>query len=84
MSSTQLREGSTIDGAVATSTNVASMEIRTATFSINAPRVAYGQFRFRLKVLVFPPLMKRGYSLLFIARNAAGQEAVEYTPLELR
>ena len=83
MSSTQLHEGSTIDGAIAASTNVASLEVRTATFSINAPRVAYGQFRFRLKVLVFPPLMKRGYSLLFIARNAAGIQTIEYTPLEL-
>jgi hypothetical protein len=67
-----LREGSSINGTIVTSTNVASVEVRTATFSINVPRSSFGQFGFHLNVLVFPPLLKHTYPLLIIARNAAG------------
>jgi hypothetical protein len=77
MSSLHLREGDSIYGAIATTTNVASVEVRTATFSINVPRRSFGQFTFRLNVLVFPPLLKHTYPLLIIARNTAGVEDVK-------
>jgi len=77
LSGTHLRQGTAIHGAIATTTNVASVEVRTATFSINTPRKAFGQFEFQLKVLMFPPLLKHTYPLLIIARNAAGVEDVK-------
>ncbi len=76
LSDTHLRQGGLIHGAIATTTNVASVEVRTATFSINTPRRTFGQFAFVLKVLMFPPLLKHTYPLQIIARNAAGAREV--------
>ncbi len=56
-----------------TTTNVASVEVRTNLFSINVPRVAYGRFAFRLDVLDTPPIFVRPYRLRVIARNSAGR-----------
>jgi len=78
-----LTAGGGFEGAVVTSTNVASVEIRTAVFSINAPRSAYGRFAFKLHILEFPPLLKHTYPMQIIARNAAGVEAIENAYLVL-
>jgi hypothetical protein len=61
---------------VITTTDAASLEIRTAVFSINAPRVTFGRFRFKLSILEFPPMLKHTYPMQIIARNAAGDEAI--------
>jgi len=77
--------GSTLEGAIATTTNVASVEVRTAAFSINSQHVAPGQFRFRTRVLELPPLARlHTYTLDVIARNTAGTAQVEQAPLEMK
>ena len=85
MSSLTIAPGSSLDGAIATTTNVASVEVRTAAFSINSAHVAPGQFRFHTHVLELPPLARlHTYTLEVIARNTAGVAQVEQAPLEMR
>ncbi len=74
LSSTQIVPGKDWSGRIATTTNVASLEVRTESFSFNAQRVAFGQFVFDQHVLDIVPQYKRPYTLLVIARNTAGVE----------
>jgi hypothetical protein len=76
--------GSWFDGTILVSTNVASVEVRTAAFSINSTHVAPGIYRFHTHVLELPPLSRRhGYELYIIARNTPGVEEVEEAPLRV-
>lgn len=73
------------DGIIVASTNVASVEVRTAAFSINATHAAPGIFRFHTRVLELPPLSRRhSYELHVIARNTAGEQTVEHLTLEVK
>jgi hypothetical protein len=83
LSSTNIAPGRDWSGRIATTTNVASVEVRTESFSFNATRVAFGQFVFRQHVLDIVPQYKRPYTLLVIARNAAGVQAVRQVPVDL-
>lgn len=82
-STLHLTQGKGFEGAAVTSTNVASLEIRTAVFSINAPRTDFGRFAFKLHILEFPPMLKHTYPMQIIARNTAGTEEVETAYLVL-
>jgi len=85
LSSSTIAPGSTLDGAIATTSNVASVEVRTAAFSINSSHVAPGQFRFHTRVLELPPLARlHTYTLDVIARNTAGQAQVEQALLAMK
>jgi hypothetical protein len=81
---TTIAPGSEWTGRIATTTNVASVEIRTESFSFNATRIAYGQFVFSQNVLDIVPQYKRAYTLHVIARNAAGTQDVRLVPIVLR
>jgi hypothetical protein len=85
MSTLTLRPGMWFDGTIVASTNVASVEVRTAAFSINSAHVAPGLFRFHALVLEVPALSRlRSYELYIIARNTAGDQAVENATLFLK
>jgi hypothetical protein len=84
MNETSIVPGSQWFGRVATTTNTASLEIRTESFSFNATRVGFGQFVFAQHVLDIVPQYKRGYTLSVIARNTAGARFVAQVPIELR
>lgn len=71
-------------GAFVTSTNVASVELRTNLFVVNVPRASAGRFAFRLDVLDVPPIFLRSYRLRVIARNARGDAVEEDVPFRLR
>jgi hypothetical protein len=75
MNETTIPSGSNWYGRAITSTNVASLEIRTESFSFVAERTAYGDFRFSQHVLDMVPFYKRPYIVEVIARNAAGDRA---------
>jgi len=83
LNSTSISPGVEWRGRIATTTNVASLEIRTESFSFNATRIAYGQFVFDQHVLDIVPQYKRGYTLNVIARNSAGVEDARLIPIEL-
>ncbi len=74
----------TWSGTVVTTTNVASVELRTNQFSLNLPRTAYGVFRFRVHVYDLPAEFLRRYSLRVIARNPAGDAVEEDVPFTIR
>jgi len=71
-------------GSFVTSTNVASVEVRTNLFSIDVPRKAFGRFAFSVDVLDLPPIFVRAYRLRVLARNSAGVIAEEDLPFRIR
>jgi hypothetical protein len=83
-SSNDVRRGQTWSGQVVTTTNVASVEIRTNLFSINVPRRDFGRFAFDLRVFDVPPIFIRAYRVRVIARNSAGASAEEDFPMRIR
>jgi hypothetical protein len=83
-SSLDVVRGSVWSGDFTTSTNVASLEVRSNLFSINVPRTTFGRFRFAVDVYDLPPIFIRGYALRVIARNTAGVEAEEDVPFRIR
>ncbi len=83
MNETSIFPGSEWTGRIATTTNVASLEIRTESFSFNATRIAFGQFIFDQHVLDIVPQYKRPYTLQVIARNAAGVQDARLIPIVL-
>lgn len=83
LSATQVDPGRDWYGKIATTTNVASVEVRTESFSFNAQRIGYGQFVFDQHVLDIVPQYKRGYLLEVIARNAAGAQTARLVPIGL-
>jgi hypothetical protein len=83
-SSLDVRRGERWSGAFVTGTNVASLEVRTNLFSINAPKVSPGRFTFTLEVLDAPPIFVRAYRLRVIARNSAGTPYEENLPFRIR
>jgi hypothetical protein len=79
-----IRPGMWFDGTIVVSTNVASVEVRTAAFSINSAHVAPGIYRFHTRVLELPPFSRRhSYQLDIVARNTAGVKEVEQAPLRV-
>jgi hypothetical protein len=79
-----IRPGTWFDGTIIVSTNVASVEVRTAAFSINSTHVAPGLYRFHTHVLELPPLSRRHwYDLYIIARNTPGVAEVEVARLRV-
>jgi hypothetical protein len=84
LSTLTIEPGSWFDGVIIVSTNVASVEVRTAAFSINSRHVAPGLYRFHTHVLELPPLSRRhSYELDIIARNTPGVASVEKAPLQV-
>ena len=83
-SSLDVKRGEHWSGTFVTSTNVASLEVRTPLFSINVPRTSFGRFTFTVNVLDALPVFVRAYRLEVIARNSAGAQAVEELPFRIR
>jgi hypothetical protein len=83
-SALDVRRGEHWSGWFVTTTNVASVEVRTNLFSINVPHVAPGHFTFTLDVLDTPPIFVRSYRLRVIARNSPGVADEEDVPFQLR
>ena len=81
LNETTIAPGDRWRGRIATSTNVASVEIRTESFSFVAERTAFGEFRFEQHVLDLVPQYKRAYLLYIIARNAAGVQTERVVPI---
>ncbi len=79
-----IRPGTWFDGTIVGSSNVASVEVRTAAFSINSEQVGPGVYHFHMRVLELPPLSRRHwYELYIIARNTPGDQFVEEAPLRV-
>jgi hypothetical protein len=84
MNETTIHVGRVWHGRIATSTNVASVELRTESFSFVADRVGFGIFAFSQTVLDVIPQYRRAYVLRVIARNARGDAAERLVPIVIR
>ena len=84
LSSLVLTRGSTWSGRITTSSNVASVEVRTDSFSFSVPRVAPGTFAFAYAIPDLPPYLRRRFMLHVVARNAGGDRFDEPFPIEIQ
>lgn len=71
-------------GQIQTTSNVASVEVRSNLFSIVARRADFGRFSFATDVFDVPSIFIRAYKLRVIARNTAGVEAEVDVPFRIR
>jgi len=76
--------GDVVSGMVETSSNVASVEARIATFSIGVPKVRIGLFALNYTVPDVPFFLHGTYPMTVIARNTAGREVVRVVPITVR
>ena len=81
---TSIQPGRVWMGRVVTSTNVASVELRTESFSFVADRRAFGVFSFSQTVLDMIPQYRRAYTLQIIARNTRGDTDARFVPIVIR
>jgi len=63
-----IRVGDWWSGKVATTTNVAVVELRSPSFSFILHRTTFGQFSFRTRVLAIPSIYRRGFEASIVAR----------------
>ena len=83
LSSLTLERGSTWSGEISTSSNAASVEVRTDSFSFSVPRIRTGLFAFSYAIPDLPPYLRRRFVLHVVARNAAGDQLDEAIPIEI-
>lgn len=81
MNETKTLPGTDWRGRVVTTTNVASVEVRTESFSFNAQRSRLGEFAFDQHVLDIVPQYKRAYVLQIIARRRSRRTTGSDLPL---
>lgn len=78
VSSTTVTSGDVISGTVLTSSNVASVEVRVATYGVSLRKTGVGRFAMSYKIGDIPFFVKGTYPMRVIARNSRG-DAVEQT-----
>ncbi len=71
-SSSVIHLGEWWSGKVATTSNVAVVELRSPSFSFILHRTAFGQFSFKTRVLAVPSIYLRGFTATLVARGAGG------------
>jgi pyruvate/2-oxoglutarate dehydrogenase complex dihydrolipoamide acyltransferase (E2) component len=76
--------GDTISGTVVTSSNVASVEARIATFSISVPKVGTGRFALNYVVPSVPFFFHGTYPMTLVARNTAGDVVERVIPITVQ
>lgn len=84
LSSTVLHGGDTFSGTAITSTNVASLEVRIASYSFSVPRTDFGIFAMNAQVPRVPFYARHKWTAHVIARNAAGVEVTRDIAVTLR
>jgi len=84
LSSNSPRAGDTLNVVVVTSSNVASVEIRIASFGANLPKTDVGHFEGGNPVPNIPFFMSHNFTLDVIARNTAGAWVKQSFPFQIR
>ncbi len=79
-----MHPGQTISGTVLTSSNVASVEVRIATYRIAMQKVGVGRFSMAYTVPNVPFFFRGNYTMQVIARNSAGDQASRGIPITIR
>jgi len=84
ISSTTPRAGETLSLTVLTSSNVASLEVRVATYSFVLSKTDVGHFAGSSQVPRLPFFISKKFTMLFIARNTAGVTTQTGIPFQVR
>jgi len=84
LNSRTVHGGDTVSGTVVTSSNVASVEARIATFSIVVPKVGVGRFEINYVVPDVPFFFHGTYPMRLIARNTAGRAVERVIPITVK
>lgn len=84
LSPTHVTRGAWWSGRIATSTNVASLEVRWPFFTFAAPRRSSGQFVFRFHVIDLPAIYRRPYTVEIVARNTPGESTQKNVVVDFR
>ncbi|HVA32968.1 MAG TPA: hypothetical protein VNG31_02395 [Candidatus Baltobacteraceae bacterium] len=84
LSSTTVRSDETLSGTVLTSSNVASVEVRVATYSIGLPKVGVGRFALAYRLGNIPFFVRGTYPMTIVARNTRGDAVHRTLPLTIR
>lgn len=71
-------------GTIYTSSNVASVELRTNLFSLIGAKKGVGRFEVDVDVYDLPGIFIRPYTLRVIARNTRGDQTEEDLPFRIR
>ncbi len=84
ISSNTVNVGDTLAGSVVASSNVASVEVRVATYSYTMVKVAPGMFTLAVRIPNIPKMFRKTYQLTVIARNTRGDATQLTTQLTIR
>jgi hypothetical protein len=84
LSKTTVYGGDTVSSEVITSSNVASVELRIAGFSMPMAKTAPGHFSLIYTVPNLPFFLHKTYDMDVIARNTRGDAATTTLPITVR
>lgn len=76
--------GEHVTGSVTTSSNVASVELRLAGYSMTMRKIGVGAFATTYVIPDIPVFLKRTYDLQVIARNVDGTQDTQSIPIDIR
>ena len=81
ISKTDVHGGDVVSGFVQTSSNVASVELRIAGFSLSMPKSSTGRFQLSYTVPSVPFFLRKTYPMEIIARNTRGDATRASVPI---
>jgi hypothetical protein len=84
ISETTVHSGDTVSGTVLTTSNVASVEVRVASFGLGLSKTGVGRFSLTYPVGNLPFFIRGTYAMRVIARNTAGTSTETSVPITVR
>jgi hypothetical protein len=84
ISETTVHSGDTVSGTVLTTSNVASVEVRVASFGRGLSKAGVGRFTLTYPVGNLPFFIRGTYAMRVIARNTAGASTETSVPITVR
>jgi hypothetical protein len=81
---TVVHPGEHISGRVVTTSNVASVELRVATYGVVMQKTGVGTFSLDYVLGNLPFFLRGTYSMHIIARNAGGDKSERTLPLTIQ
>lgn len=79
-----MHSGDTVSGTVITSSNVASVEVRVASYGMSLAKVGVGRFALQYTLGSLPFFVHGTYEMKVIARNTRGDAAEQTVPITVR
>jgi hypothetical protein len=84
VNSTSVHSGGVLWGKVLTSSNVASVEVRVATYGIGLKKIGVGRFALTYRLGYIPFFVRGTYPMHIIARNTRGDAVDRTLPLTIQ